>query len=92
MPNVIPPLIPTPPQRPTVGRVVHYYMKSHAKAEEPYGPYAAIVCATKAEDSGLKGDFSAVLKVFEPGKGDAYKTAEFSSQPTGGCWSWPPRV
>jgi hypothetical protein len=84
--------------KPTVGRVVHYYFASNAKGVPYHGPYAAVVCATSAENDRLKGDLVATLKVFDPpdsgsGKGaDHYFTANYSEAPAAGCWSWPPRV
>lgn len=91
--------MPNDPQRPSIGRIVHFYETPGKHDKEPmYGPYAAVVTATKAENERLRGDFSAMLKVFVPpdvsaGKGgDYYTTAEFSEAPAAGCWTWPPRV
>ena len=85
----------TEPQKPSVGRIVHYY--EVIDSNELSGPFAALVLAVDADLSG--GKRPVVLSVTYPwGSGkknradSAIVEAEFSLLPADGCWSWSPRV
>jgi hypothetical protein len=83
-------------QKPTVGRVVHYYAESNSK-DEPYsGPFAAMISAV--DPPPAEGQPQTVsLSVFYPSSGrpegeEHQKSAvKQSAEPTKHHWCWPPR-
>jgi hypothetical protein len=72
-------------QKPTVGRVVHYY-KRHMSPARDDSPYAALIVE-------VIGDDRVTLRVFSKIKPslDENVRASYSEEPAIGCWSWPPR-
>lgn len=72
-------------QKPSVGRIVHYYY-SFAQGE---GPIAAIV-------TGVRDDGSCDLTLFHPNAllHDTIRkeAVPFAPEPTPLHWNWPPRV
>lgn len=77
-------------QKPSVGRIVHYYRHSQVD-ERPFGPFAAIVTAA---GSGMP--LMAVnLAVFDGETGMFFAQGvrfDESREPLSGTWRWPPRV
>lgn len=88
-------------QRPTVGRVVHYYRTIVHDADGPHprrtrgGPYAAVITGVFDEYSPSSRVEIAVLYPGNLAKHYGWRTdviADMAPEPTGECWSWPPRV
>lgn len=70
-------------QTPTVGRIVHYQPYPSFNNPDP-APQAAMVTAALGSRVSLA--------VFAPGQIVSHPTAEYSEEPTMGCWNWPPRA
>ena len=82
------------PQRPTIGRIVHYTNLGDAQGKYPPEVQAAIVTGLCGPNTGLPG--RAHLHIFY--KSGAFDMeADFTTEPAGselarGRWSWPARA
>lgn len=76
------------PQKPSVGRIVHYY--DGLTAKEP--PNAAIVCAIN--DNGTVDLYVLPPHIWKDEHDRAHyeENVPYSETPKIGCWTWPPRV
>lgn len=73
-----------PPDRPSVGRIVHYQAYGTPGGEFPSVPRAAIIAE-------VHGDDECTLVVLNP-QGLFFTRVKYSDPPKPGCWNWPPRV
>jgi len=73
-------------QKPTVGRVVHYF-KRHMNPGHDDNPYAAIIVDVPGGDRVMLR----VLSKISPSL-DENVLAEYAADPELGSWSWPPRA
>lgn len=78
--------------KPTVGRIVHFYIRGHALKTEIYGPYAAVVTGlSESSDSVNLEVFGAESSL----DGFRYRKdvseADPSTTALDECWCWPPR-
>lgn len=81
-------------QKPSVGRIVHYYEPANRDAAD-YEPNAAIIVEVYPE--GTVGLYVFPPLFFPPDDKDHTKPAykqhiHYSENPKPGHWSWPPRV
>lgn len=76
----------TPPQQPSIGRIVHY--ESVDDWDVPFYGHTRAAIIT-----GISKGGRATLLVFHPtGLMQALENIRFSDVPAAGCWNWPPRV
>lgn len=74
---------------PTVGRIVHYYPTTDTMWP---GPLAALVTKVPPDETPKRAT-AIRLRITAPDKADDIDVdAEYSSDPTPGCWTWPPRT
>lgn len=71
--------------KPSVGRVVHYYMKDDSE------PLASIVTKVHSSTSAVDAVFFPPASGVGPLVGGLI-AIEFSEEPKAGHWTWPPRV
>lgn len=71
--------------KPTVGRIVHYQSYGTPGGEFKSLPRAAVV-------TQVHSDTCVDLCILNP-TGMFFNTSvQFSEEPKGGCWNWPPRT
>lgn len=71
-------------QKPSVGRIVHYYSYGTPRGGFKSAPRAAIVVE-------VHSDTEVTVCVLNP-SGIFFNKVAYSAEPKAGCWSWPPRV
>lgn len=76
----------TPPQQPSIGRIVHYQRRGSADGVFAPEPAAAIITVVH-RDIATVG-----LAVLNPNGLYFNEDVPFAEVPTIGCWNWPPRV
>lgn len=72
-------------QTPSIGRVVHYQSRGSADGVFAPEPRAAIITRVNTDDT-------VDLCVLNPTGVFFDFHLQYSEDPEGGCWSWPPRV
>lgn len=76
----------TPPQRPSIGRIVHWTTSDDFDIARYGTARAAII-------TGIRMGNKVTLRVLLPSGGDIIvDNARFADAPTAGCWSWPERT
>ena len=75
---------------PTVGRIVHYHGYGQP-AEYPTEARAAVV-TTVPDNDPLDARPAVGLAILDPGGIYFLNYVEYTSEPSPGCWTWPPRA
>lgn len=79
-------------QKPTVGRIVHYYAESNGPDDPHSGPFAALVVAIGPTPDEGKPQTVDLAVWFSGERTHAKTNVPESDEATKHCWSWPPRA